>query len=95
VFVGALEAAGGPVVVRLVVAGGALVDGAARTAGGATLPLEAAGTFDSPTLLAGGKLGLDYVRVSLTFFDVDRGAGTYEGVLGRQRVSGAWTVERR
>lgn len=95
VFVGAFEDAGGPVVVRLVIAGGALVDGAARLAGDVTLPLEAAGTFDSPTLLAGGEQGLDYVRLSVTFIDADRGAGTYEGVLGRKRVSGAWTVERR
>lgn len=95
VFVGTFAAAGGPVVVRLVVAGGALVDGAARLTGGVTLPLEAAGTFDTPRLQAGGELELDYVRVSLDFFDADRGAGTFEGVLGRQRVAGAWTVERR
>jgi len=96
VFVGTFEIEGGVAEVRLVLAAGVLVDGAVKLPkADEPLPLEASGPVDRPTLQIGGKRGLDYVRLSVEFFDVDRGAGTFDGVLARHRVSGAWTVERR
>ncbi|TNF32621.1 MAG: hypothetical protein EP329_09575 [Deltaproteobacteria bacterium] len=96
VFVGSFALEDGQAEVRLVVAAGVLVDGAMQLPGGGEpMPLVASGAVESATLRAGGERGTDYVRLTVEFFDVDRGTGTFEGVLARHRVSGSWAVERR
>lgn len=96
VFEGTFAIEGGRAEVHLVVAGGVLVDGSVKLSGqDAALPLAEDGAVARPTLLARGERGSDYVRLAVDFFDEDRGAGTFDGVLRRHRVSGSWTVERR
>jgi len=94
-FVGALATPAGDVAVRLVVAGGMLVSGVATRPEGETLALAAAGAPDAVPLQASGKSGSDFLRLTVEFFDPDRGTGSFEGVLGRKRVSGTWIAERR
>lgn len=94
-FGGTLATPAGDVQVALVVVGGLLVHGEARLPDGRTLALEAAGELDSPHLRLGVRDGREFLRVKVELFDDERGRGEFNGVLGKKRLEGQWTAERR
>ena len=80
--------------VTMMVVGGMIID-ARLTVGADKLELAPSGAPYDPNmnLRARGEAG--YAGVSGRFFDVDRGAGTFDGMLARRAVRGTWVAARR
>lgn len=50
---------------------------------------------DSIAIRLQGSSGEEYIRINGAFFDQERGAGRFDGVLGRRKTSGTWILARR
>ncbi len=95
-FVGTLRQGDTRWALRMTVVAGMVVHAeAARGAGAQPIHLDAAGAPDSVRVRLTGRDGDDYLQVRGAFFDVERGAGEFDGAFGRRRVQGTWVVARR
>jgi len=95
-FGGELRADDGPRgTLEVVVAGGMMIDARATLPGGDVMELHASGSRTSREIGLTGRSGASYVRITGSFFDLDRGSGTFEGVISRRKVKGTWTLVRR
>lgn len=99
VFSGRLEGAGALSQgsdLRVTIVAGRVTDATLRRPGAQPafelLPVEAG---DSLEIRLQGNAGSEFVRINGAFFDAERGAGRFDGVLGRTKVQGTWILARR
>jgi len=95
VFIGRLEGvAGGEL--RVTIIGGRVTEAFMRRPGGLPVfdlwPVESG---DSIEIRLQGSTGSEFVRINGAFFDAERGAGRFDGVLGRTKTAGTWLLARR
>lgn len=95
-FLGRLEGAGGGAELQITIVEGRVTEAFIRRPGGLPVfdlvPVESG---DAVALRLQGSVGSEFVRVSGAFFDAERGAGRFDGVLGRVKVEGTWVLARR
>ncbi len=95
-FVGTLRKGDQRFPLRVTVVAGMIVHAeAGRGASLTPLTLKPAGAPDAAALRLTGRDGSDYLQVKGAFFDVERGAGEFDGVFARKRVQGTWVLARR
>lgn len=101
VFLGKLEggddaALGAGADLRVTIVGGQVIEAVVRRQGGLPIfDLEPVESVRSIALRLRGSVGEEFIDVTGAFFDAERGAGRFEGVLSRQKVNGTWTLARR
>jgi len=96
VFSGRLEGAGIAAELRVTIVAGRVTEAVMRRDGGLPvldlIPVEAGDSIDLRLL---GSHGSEFVRINGSFFDTERGAGRFDGVLGRVQTAGTWLLARR
>ena len=95
VFIGRLDGVQGGEL-RVTIVAGRVTEAFMRRPGGLALfdlwPVESG---DSIEIRLQGSTGSEFVRINGAFFDAERGAGRFDGVLGRVKTSGTWLLARR
>jgi len=95
-FVGKLEGAGSQAELQITVVAGRVTEAfVRRDVQPAVFDLEPDEGNDSVELRLSGTVKSEFVRINGVFFDAERGAGTFDGVLLRQKVRGTWVLARR
>lgn len=96
VFTGALTGPDGEVgELTLMVVGGMIIDAHIGAQVGALVELLPTGAPYDPNISLRARGEGAYGSITGRFFDVDRGAGTFDGMLGRKSVRGTWVAARR
>lgn len=81
---------------RVTIVGGQVIEAVVRRGGGLPIfDLEPVESVRSIALRLRGSVGDEFIDVTGAFFDLERGAGRFEGVLSRKKVAGTWTLARR
>lgn len=95
-FLGRLEGGGITAELQLTIVAGRVTEAFMRRPGGLPLfdlvPVESG---DAVAIRLQGSVGSEFVRVNGAFFDAERGAGRFDGVLGRTKTEGTWVLARR
>ncbi len=95
VFFGTLDGIPGAEM-RITIVAGRVTEGVIRRAGGlADIDLMAVESGDSIELRLQGRVDKEFLRINGAFFDAERGAGRYDGVIGRKQTQGTWLLARR
>lgn len=95
VFFGTLDGIPGAEM-RITIVAGRVTEGVIRRAGGlAAFDLATVESGDSIELRLQGRVDKEFVRINGAFFDAERGAGRYDGVIGRKQTQGTWLLARR
>jgi hypothetical protein len=81
---------------RVTIVGGRVTEAILRRSGGLVpfdlFPVESG---DAIQMRLQGSSGSEYIRLNGAFFDAERGAGRFDGVLDRHKTSGSWLIGRR
>lgn len=95
-FLGRLEGGGIAAELQMTVVEGRVTEAFIRRPGGLPVfdlvPVESG---DAVAIRLQGSVGSEFVRVNGAFFDAERGAGRFDGVLGRVKIEGTWVLGRR
>lgn len=95
-FLGRLEGGGITAELQLTIVAGRVTEAFMRRPGGLPLfdlvPVESG---DAVAIRLQGTVGSEFVRITGAFFDAERGAGRFDGVLGRTKTEGTWVLARR
>jgi|GEM_PF-4646476 len=95
VFIGRLDGVQGGEL-RVTIVAGRVTEAFMRRPGGLPLmdlwPVESG---DSIEIRLQGSGGSEFIRINGAFFDAERGAGRFDGVLGRVKTTGTWLLARR
>jgi hypothetical protein len=96
-FAGPVAGLGAETELQLTVVEGLIVEAFLRRRGEdlPTFDLRSIGPANGLGLNLRGNAKRENVKVSGEFFDIERGRGTIEGVLGGKRVTGTWLIKRR
>lgn len=95
VFFGTLDGIPGAEI-RITIVAGRVTEGVIRRPGGlASFDLMSVESGDSIELRLQGSVDKEFIRINGAFFDAERGAGRYDGVIGRKQTQGTWLLARR